>query len=214
MEEVTLNLARVGDGRPLLVTQPLGEAPRVTSVDKVDRTWVQTQRHSAVLTGAFSCCRMKHQLTSKDGHVTIIPCDKDRLEAVLLELHEKQRQKIFAQLAAEGLRGEEFEKRISLSLKKDGNASWNYFNHQFMKPLVLTRQLEDLDWVQLGWSKPFEELTYQDYERFTATFDATPQTMEPKCALFYAATQGHLPMAKYLVDGRPSTDWAHEAPAD
>ena len=46
----------------------------------------------------------------------------------------------------------------------------------------------------------FEELTYQDYERFTATFDATPQTMEPKCALFYAATQGHLPMTKYLVE--------------
>ena len=39
-----LNLERLGDGRALLVTQPLGEAPSVSTFDKIDRAWNKTQR--------------------------------------------------------------------------------------------------------------------------------------------------------------------------
>ena len=76
MEEAVLNLVRLGDGRPLLVTQPFGEPPRVRTLDKIDRAWNMTQRKTAVLTGAFSCCRLGHKVTSADGSVTPIACDK------------------------------------------------------------------------------------------------------------------------------------------
>ena len=61
MEEAALNLERLGDGRALqLVTQPLGEAPSVSTFDKIDRAWNKTQRSNSPLTGAYSCCRMNH----------------------------------------------------------------------------------------------------------------------------------------------------------
>ena len=46
MEEAALNLERLGDGRALLVTQPLGEAPCVATFDKIDRAWYQTVHKS------------------------------------------------------------------------------------------------------------------------------------------------------------------------
>ena len=58
MEEAALNLERLGDGRALLVTQPIGEEPAVATFDKIDRAWNKTQRHNSPLTGAYSCCRM------------------------------------------------------------------------------------------------------------------------------------------------------------
>ena len=67
MEEAALNLERLGDGRALLVTQPLGEAPSVATFDKIDRAWNKTQRSNSPLTGAYSCCRMNHVVVSKDG---------------------------------------------------------------------------------------------------------------------------------------------------
>ena len=49
MEEAALNLKRLGDGRALLVTQPLGEAPCVATFDKIDRAWYQTVHKSKLL---------------------------------------------------------------------------------------------------------------------------------------------------------------------
>ena len=61
-----------GDGRPPLVHTAAGEPPRVRTLDKIDRAWNMTQRKTAVLTGAFSCCRLGHKVTSADGSVTPI----------------------------------------------------------------------------------------------------------------------------------------------
>lgn len=75
LEEVALALmsTEVGDGRPLLITQPLGQAPQVTTIDALDRLWMHTQRRTAVLTGGFSCCRMGHQIVDDHGQVTCLP---------------------------------------------------------------------------------------------------------------------------------------------
>ena len=85
---MSLNLTQLGDGRPLLLTQPLGSRPRVVSTDMIDNFAVHTQRHSAVLTGEFSCCRMRHIVTAADGSETVIPCDRDQLRAVLRQLYD------------------------------------------------------------------------------------------------------------------------------
>ena len=88
LEETCLALAKAGDGRPLLVTQPLGDTPRITVLDSMDRLTVHTQRHSSVLTGGFSCCRLGHQLTSADGKKVAIACDKPQLKQVLTDLYQ------------------------------------------------------------------------------------------------------------------------------
>jgi hypothetical protein len=61
MEEAALNLERLGDGRALLVTQPLGEAPCVATFDKIDRAWYQTVHKSklaALITPSTRACSM------------------------------------------------------------------------------------------------------------------------------------------------------------
>ena len=90
MEEAALNLERLGDGRALLVTQPLGEAPSVSTFDKIDRAWNKTQRSNSPLTGAYSCCRMNHVVVSKDGARTSIGCDKVALKGVLHTLFDRK----------------------------------------------------------------------------------------------------------------------------
>ena len=72
------------------MTQPLGEAPCVATFDKIDRAWNKTQRHNSPLTGAYSCCRMNHVVTSKDGAKTKIGCDKDALKGVLHTLFDRK----------------------------------------------------------------------------------------------------------------------------
>ena len=63
-----------------------------------------TQRKTAVLTGAFSCCRLGHKVTSADGSVTPIACDKLELRRVLHGLFERQLNLVWSQLDVEGLR--------------------------------------------------------------------------------------------------------------
>jgi len=63
MEEAALNLERLGDGRALLVTQPLGEEPAVSTFDKIDRAWYQTVHKSklaALITPSTRACSMAH----------------------------------------------------------------------------------------------------------------------------------------------------------
>ena len=63
MEEAALNLERLGDGRALLVTQPLGEAPCVATFDKIDRAWYQTVHKSklaALITPSTRAYSMAH----------------------------------------------------------------------------------------------------------------------------------------------------------
>ena len=42
-----------------------------------------------VLTGAFSCCRLRHQVQTLDGNYAPIPCDKIILRQVLAEVYEE-----------------------------------------------------------------------------------------------------------------------------
>ena len=50
---------------------------QVRTLDSIDRTWNYTQRHSAVLTGDFTCCACEHEVELPDGSGTVrIACDK------------------------------------------------------------------------------------------------------------------------------------------
>ena len=86
MEESALAICQLAFVRPIMLTHELGKPPAATSLDLVDRTAVELQRRSAVLTGEFACCRMQHRIASADGHVTPIPCDRDQLRKVLRKL--------------------------------------------------------------------------------------------------------------------------------
>ena len=192
MEEAVFLLIRLGDGRPLLVTQPLGEPPRVKTLDRIDRAWNMTQRHTSVLTGAFSCCRLGHRVTSRDGKSTTIGCDREQLAGILERLFDEQVEKLRANFASEGGAELPFMKRVSHSMSFCH--LWNFLN---VKNLILADSLDEPDFVAEGWSKPFEELTQADYEAFCTTgyqgyggFDSDPQgdldmmvsRHQPRCA--------------------------------
>ena len=206
MEEAVLNLVRLGDGRPLLVTQPFGEPPRVRTLDKIDRAWNMTQRKTAVLTGAFSCCRLGHKVTSADGSVTPIACDKLELRRVLHGLFERQLNLVWSQLDAEGLRDAPFEERVGASMKGSIQAFWNIWTFVTLKPLVLAETTEEPDFVAEGWSAPAAEITRDDYEAFCGRgngrqggYDSHPER-DMRMMGWNCAMMGHLPMLKYCVE--------------
>ena len=206
MEEAVLNLVRLGDGRPLLVTQPFGEPPRVRTLDKIDRAWNMTQRKTAVLTGAFSCCRLGHKVTSADGSVTPIACDKLELRRVLHGLFERQLKYVWSQLDAEGLRDAPFEERVGASMKGRVQAFWNIWTFVTLKPLVLAETTEEPDFVAEGWSAPAAEITRDDYEAFCGRgngrqggYDSHPER-DMRMMGWNCAMMGHLPMLKYCVE--------------
>ena len=194
MEEVTLNLARMGDGRPLLVTQPLGSAPAVYSVDKIDRLWIGSQRHNAVLTGDFSCCRMNHIVTSADGKDTPIPCDKEQLKSVLADLHAQQVAELRSLLPAEGFEAQEFEHRIRSSLGSPTNAFWNHFNFVILRPMALATELAEPE-----WSPRFEEIGPAEHTAWLAQLE-TDERASPSLCAWLCAVAGNLPMLRYSVE--------------
>ena len=114
MEEAALNLERLGDGRALLVTQPLGDPPAVATFDKIDRAWNKTQRHASPLTGAYSCCRLGHVVTSADGVETKIGCDKLALKGVLHQLFDRKVSEIRKDVEGEGGADLTFAERMDL----------------------------------------------------------------------------------------------------
>jgi hypothetical protein len=206
MEEAVLNLVRLGDGRPLLVTQPFGEAPRVRTLDKIDRAWNMTQRKTAVLTGAFSCCRLGHKVSSADGSVTSISCDKLELRHVLHELFERQLSLVWSQLDAEGLRDAPFEERVGASMKGSAQAFWNLWTFVTLKPLMLAESMEEPDFVAEGWSKSAAEITRSDYEAFCrggngrqGGYDSHPDR-DANMMGWNSSMMGHLPMLQYCVE--------------
>ena len=203
MEESVLYLVRLGDGRPLLVTQPFGEPARVMSFDKIDRAWNMTQRHSSVLTGAFSCCRLGHVVTSHDGKQTPIGCDKLQLKNVLHGLFDKQLAIVWKQLEQEGGADLPFEKRVGVSMKGGIQAFWNIWTFVTLKATILAETVEEPDFVELGWTRPFEELSRTDYETFCrggnglqGGYDSEPESNLPMMA-WNSAMMGHLPMLRY-----------------
>ena len=109
LEETTIALLNLrAHARPLLLTEPVGSVPYAVTPDSVDRVSVHVQRRNSVftptpnpnpiptpthnptpnqpnqvLTGAFSCCRLGHMVTTLDGASTPIPCDKEILRQVI-----------------------------------------------------------------------------------------------------------------------------------
>ena len=138
MEEAALNLERLGDGRALLVTQPLGEAPCVATFDKIDRAWNKTQRHNSPLTGAYSCCRMNHVVVSKDGARTSIGCDKDALKGVLHTLFDRKVAELREACKEEGGGDLTFAERMDNSVSANGVGAYrNLWFLVALKPMQL-----------------------------------------------------------------------------
>ena len=66
--------------------------------------------------------------------------------------------------------------------------------------------VDEIDYVERGWSKPFDELTKEDYETFCGTGNGHQGGLEcdPERDLdtiaWNAANMGHLPMLRYCVE--------------
>ena len=206
MEEAVLNLVRLGDGRPLLVTQPFGEAPRVKTMDKIDRAWNGTQRYGSVLTGEFSCCRLGHKVTSRDGKVTAMGCDKLQLKGVLQGLFKEKLQLVWSNLDKEGGRDLPFEQRVGMSMGGTMQAFWNIWTFVTLRPLILAETVDEPDFVAEGWSKEYEKLGPEDYETFCrggngfqGGYDSDPER-DVNMMGWNAAMMGHLPMLMYCIE--------------
>lgn len=84
-----------------------------------------------------------------------------------------------------------------------------YRNLWFMvalKPMQLANTIEEIDYVARGWSKPFEELTQEDYETFCGRgdghqggFECDPER-DLNITAWNCANMGHLPMLRYCVE--------------
>eukprot|EP00966_Prymnesium_polylepis_P036924 856639-Prymnesium_polylepis.1 len=149
MEEMCLNLAFLSDARPLLVTQPLGEPPSVTSSDMIDRLFVEGQRSSAVLTGTYTCCRLNHVITTEDGTTATIPCDKDRLRLLLQYLHGQRTASLrtkFIDDPGHKACGASFWGALMHSLKTDRNF-WNFVTLMQCRDYILAETAEEPDTV-------------------------------------------------------------------
>ena len=208
MEEAALNLERLGDGRALLVTQPLGEEPAVSTFDKIDRAWNKTQRSNSPLTGAYSCCRMKHVVVSKDGATTKIGCDKVALKGVLHTLFDRKVAEIREACREEGSYklDMEWNERMNHSNSSGVGAYRNLWFLVALKPMQLADTVDEIDYVERGWSKPFDELTREDYETFCREGNGHQGGLEcdPERDLdtvaWNAANMGHLPMLRYCIE--------------
>lgn len=190
------------------MTQPLGEKPAVMTIDKIDRAWNHTQRKAAVLTGAFSCCRFNHQVMSRDGKTTAIACDKVKLAKILETLLDVELAELRRRLVVEGGAMLPFEERVALSMNSTLQAFWNLWSFVTLRPMILADSLEEPDFVQKGWSKPFERLRQADYEAFCGGgdgklggYDSDPERDLDMIA-WNAAMMGHLPMLRYCVEKR------------
>ena len=75
------------------------------------------------------------------------------------------------------------------------------------RPLILADVVDEPDYAALGWSKPFEELTREDYLTFCGAgeangvggFDLDPDK-DVNMIGWTAACMGHLPMLRYCVE--------------
>lgn len=75
-----------------------------------------------------------------------------------------------------------------------------------LKPMQLADTIEEIDYVARGWSKPFEELTQEDYETFCGRgdghqggFECDPER-DLNITAWNCANMGHLPMLRYCVE--------------
>ena len=197
LEEMVRVLTKLGDGRPLLIRQPLHAPPSLTVTDSLDRLVVHTQRRSAVLTGEYSCCRMGHCVTSADGTVNKIPCDKDIvrgvLEEVLEQTYELLREGFIADPEHVGdVWGCEFGRQST-----DRSFS-TYLRLSVLKPAILAQSVEPPDFVHEGWSKAFDELTSEDADQYFQHYGL--HWPQPASSMLLPAWEGNLPMLRYFIE--------------
>lgn len=198
MEQMALTITKLGGGRPLLVTQPVGEKPSVVAKDMVEICYNETQRHSNVFTGEFACCRQRHTITTPDGISTEIDCDKDSLRAVLHQLHSDR-------LAF--LRKEFIDDFVHQSLASAGmdalchsmntNKAWfNYFTFKVLEPHIFAEAVS----VGGNW-KPLEELSQTDVDAMMDECGLSwPQSDNGFYLLCLCAQSGNLPMVRFVVE--------------
>jgi hypothetical protein len=208
LEETTISLLHLADARPLLLTEPVGDPPLVTVPDFVDRSSMHVQRRTAVLTGAFSCCRLKHQVTSLDGRISEIPCDKDILRQVLRSVFEEGLGRAKAKWSVDPNHGvDHFGTGVLW-----GSVGYSFFNEgsyarwfflRGLRPAIYAETTAEPDFEALGWCKPCQELTDADVKAYVESWGQTwepDHSVEQRAGAFLAAYEGNLPMLRHLVE--------------
>lgn len=196
LEEVSRMLTKLGDGRPLLVTHEVGAPPAVRVVDTLDRLEVYTQRGTSPLTGDFSCCRSKHIVRSADDMFTNIACDKSVIRNVLMSLHEQT-----LELLREGFMCDPAHKGgvWDCDLRPSSDRAFStYLRLSILKPMILSDSVEEIDWEQCNWSKPFAMLTEADASNYFAHYGL--QWPQPAASMILPAWEGNLPMLRFFVE--------------
>ena len=211
------SLLHLADGRPLLLTEPVGQPPLVTVPDFIDRQSVHIQRHTSVLTGAFSCCRMGHQVKTLDGGVATIPCDKVILREVLASVFEEGLAKAEARFLADPQHGNiDFGSGLfwgSLGHSYASEPTTSFFKWYFLKILrqaIFAETTGEPDFEALGWCKPLDQLTDKDVANYMGRFgmpwgrddvEKSVKTMKTSgTGAILAAQEGNLPMLRYAVE--------------
>lgn len=199
LEETMLMLARCGDGRPLFVTQPKGVNPMLFTNDSIDRLWDHTQRYSAVLTGNFSCCRMQHQVTTRDGREMRIPCDKNRLRAVLERTLDEQLERL--KPLAQQYSGP-FWKRLGSSFPHPGKPFFTFMTLRARREHILATQPKETEADLARFPSDAEGIAPVDCaESYFDDFGMTLQEIIDEgrgAAVFVAAAEGNLPLLRYF----------------
>ena len=110
---------------------------------------------------------MNHVVTSKDGAKTKIGCDKDALKGVLHTLFDRKVSELREACKEEGGADLTFAERMDNSVSANGVGAYrNLWFLVALKPMQLADTVDEIDYVERGWSKPFDELTKEDYETF------------------------------------------------
>lgn len=203
MEEAALLLTRYGDGRPLMVAHALGEKPCVTVPSVLERNQAFMQRKSAVLTGAFSCCRMGHQVRAAGStESTTVPCDKSLLKPVLTALHARSLRMLRAQFENDPNHAGPLMECVGNSFKGD-QSFFRYMMLRSIERRLLAESVDEPDWVANGWSKPFDELTVADVEAWVHDMYGLPLMINgaphPELA-WMCAGQGNMAMFRFLIE--------------
>ena len=187
LEETILMLARWGDGRPLFVTQPVGTPPRLFTYDQIDRLWMAQQRHSSVLTGNFSCCRM--------GHIVAMP-NAARASASRGQGPAAPRPRAGARggngVAARPLdhvRPAQFYARVGASFRDDKKPYFMHFTFNVLRSLDLAADATETDAALVAWPQDADGVTPEavasDYAaKYGLTLDEAcpPRTSPPHSA--------------------------------
>jgi len=150
---------------------------------------------------------MNHVVVSKDGAKTKIGCDKVALKGVLHTLFDRKVSELREACKEEGGADLTFAERMDNSVSANGVGAYrNLWFLVALKPMQLADTVDEIDYVQRGWSKPFDELTREDYETFCREGNGHQGGLEcdPERDLdtvaWNSANMGHLPMLRYCVE--------------